>query len=178
VVIAIRCRHLGDDFYRRRGKHKLVVVAPGVFANDTSGASGGALTPTLVTGPSHGTLVTGVTDGSFTYMRQRNFVGMTRLTYTVSDGQATSKVATITITVLAPGQLFADSFVRFEESRADHTVDCADRQLGHHQRSLMEKMQTAYGNAGNNIPTGPGLHGAGTKCNSPRQRIGRGLADD
>jgi len=103
------------------------------FANDHR-APAAALDATLVTGPSHGTLVTGVTDGSFTYMPATNFVGMDTMTYTVSDGQATSKVATITITVLAPGQLFADSFVRSKESRADHTVDCADRQLGHHQR--------------------------------------------
>ena len=64
-----------NDFYYVSENTALVVAAPGVLGNDISGASGGTLTPILVTSPSHGTLVTGSTNGSFTYMPATNFTG-------------------------------------------------------------------------------------------------------
>src|SRR5262249_11467863 len=76
-----------------------VPVATGVLANDTD-ADGDPLTAQLVASVSHGTLTLNA-DGSFTYTPAANFNGTDSFTYKASDGQATSAVTTVTITVTA-----------------------------------------------------------------------------
>ena len=71
--------------------------APGVLANDTDLESA-TLTAALVAPPTHGT-VTLNPNGSFTYTPQAAFAGVDSFTYQASDGQASSNVATATISV-------------------------------------------------------------------------------
>ncbi len=77
----------------------LNVVAPGVLGND-SDADGDALSATLVTAPVHGSVVLNA-NGSFVYTPSTNYSGTDTFTYTVTDGVATSNVATVSLTVVA-----------------------------------------------------------------------------
>ncbi|MFD8912674.1 FG-GAP-like repeat-containing protein [Streptomyces sp. NPDC059575] len=77
----------------------LVVGAPGVLGNDTD-ADGNALTASVVTGPTHGTLTLGP-DGSFSYQPDSAYVGSDSFTYKATDGTDDSNVATVTIGVSA-----------------------------------------------------------------------------
>lgn len=77
----------------------LHVPANGVLANDTD-ADGDGLAPTLVAGPSHGTL-TLQADGSFDYTPAANYYGLDEFTYSVSDGVLTSAVATVSLDIIA-----------------------------------------------------------------------------
>ncbi|MBX7448721.1 tandem-95 repeat protein [Mycolicibacterium sp. 3033] len=70
-----------------------------VLGNDTD-AEGSALTASVVTGPSHGTLTLNG-NGSFTYTPTANYNGADTFTYTASDGTATSNTATVSITINA-----------------------------------------------------------------------------
>lgn len=74
-----------------------VPTATGVLAND-SDAEGDALTATVVTSPSSGTLALN-SDGSFTYTPDSGFTGTDSFTYQATDGQASSNTATVAITV-------------------------------------------------------------------------------
>jgi VCBS repeat-containing protein len=75
----------------------LTLPAPGVLGND-SDVEGDALSASLVSGPSHGTLSLAA-DGSLTYTPEANFNGTDSFTYMVSDGAAESQEATVTINV-------------------------------------------------------------------------------
>src|SRR5438445_781644 len=75
----------------------MVVLAPGVLGNDTD-AEGDALTASVVSGPSHGTLTFNA-DGSFTYVPAANYNGTDSFTYKANDGQVDSSVATVTLTI-------------------------------------------------------------------------------
>ncbi|UXA15896.1 Ig-like domain-containing protein [Mycobacterium sp. SMC-4] len=75
------------------------VLTGNVLTNDTD-VDGDQLTAELVSGPSNGSLVLNA-DGSFTYTPNQDFHGSDSFTYTASDGQAASGVATVTITVTA-----------------------------------------------------------------------------
>jgi VCBS repeat-containing protein len=75
----------------------LEVSAPGVIGNDRD-RDGDSLFATLVAGPRHGTLVFNA-DGSFVYTPDANFHGKDFFTYRVSDGEAESGVAKVTIMV-------------------------------------------------------------------------------
>jgi VCBS repeat-containing protein len=77
----------------------VTVAAPGVLANDTD-LDGDALTASLVTGPTHGTLSLN-TNGRFTYTPAANYNGPDAFTYRASDGTASSLPATVTLTVNA-----------------------------------------------------------------------------
>ncbi|MCF6386576.1 Ig-like domain-containing protein [Mycobacterium sp. MBM] len=70
-----------------------------VLSNDTD-ADADALTATLVTGPTHGTLTLNA-DGSFTYTPTTDYTGLDSFTYQTSDGSATSNTALVTIAVTA-----------------------------------------------------------------------------
>src|SRR5690606_20294951 len=88
-----------DDSYSVEEDGVFTVEAGGILDNDTD-ADGDSLTPTLVTGPEHGTLVLN-DDGSFTYTPDPDFNGTDSFTYTVNDGTTDSAPATVTIDVTA-----------------------------------------------------------------------------
>ncbi len=76
-----------------------ITAANGVLKNDTD-ADSDPLTATVVTQPSHGTLVL-ATNGSFTYTPAANYSGTDSFTYKVNDGSTDSAPATVTITISA-----------------------------------------------------------------------------
>jgi Ca2+-binding RTX toxin-like protein len=89
-----------NDSYGVVGGATVSVPAPGVLGND-SDADGNALTAAVVTPPSSGVLVLN-SNGSFTYAPAENATsGSVTFTYKASDGQATSNLATVTITITA-----------------------------------------------------------------------------
>jgi Domain of unknown function (DUF4347)/Bacterial Ig domain/RTX calcium-binding nonapeptide repeat (4 copies) len=80
-----------------------IAAATGVLSNDTD-ANSDALTATVVTGPTKGTIVLNPT-GDFIYTPQAGFVGTDSFTYTVSDGTDANTLPTtvnINITNSAP----------------------------------------------------------------------------
>ena len=89
----------GDDAYSIDEDAVLTVAAPGVQANDTD-ANGDALTVSLVSGVSHGTLTLNA-NGSFTYTPSADYFGSDSFTYAVSDGRGGSDAATVGLTVNA-----------------------------------------------------------------------------
>jgi len=89
-----------DDAYTTNEDTPLVVIAPGVLANDHD-PDGDPLTAVLVAGPSHGT-VTLKANGAFTYRPAANYHGPDRFTYKAKDPSgALSNLATVSITVLS-----------------------------------------------------------------------------
>ena len=86
-----------DDNYSVNWNKTLMVVAPGVLANDTD-VDHDRLTAALVSSPSHGTLAL-YAEGSFMYTPAANYVGSDSFTYWASDGMLNSNVATVTLTV-------------------------------------------------------------------------------
>ncbi len=87
-----------NDAYSTNEDTALVVgQVPGVLSND-SDPDNDPLTAVLATSTSNGSLVLNA-NGSFTYTPSLNFNGIDTFTYRASDGQATSNLATVTITV-------------------------------------------------------------------------------
>ncbi len=85
-----------DDAYQTHGT-LTVPALTGVRANDSDPDDAlTTLSVSLVTAPSNGTLTLN-TDGSFTYVPAPGFTGTDTFTYRLSDGQATSNVATVTL---------------------------------------------------------------------------------
>ncbi len=97
-----------DDSYDVLQGGTLVVVAPGVLAND-SDPSGLAMSAVLGAGPSHGTLTLN-SNGSFTYAPSAGFSGSDSFTYTAHDAFQGSNTATVTIHVRAPPVAVNDSY--------------------------------------------------------------------
>ena len=95
-----------NNFYLASQGSFLVVAAPGVLSNGTVSA-----TATLAGGPANGTLTLNA-DGSFTYTSTNNFAGLDYFTYLAISGSLTSAVATATIMVTTPAELFHDNFAR------------------------------------------------------------------
>ena len=89
----------------------LSVAALGVLTNAATGAAGGNLTAMLANGPANGSLTLN-SDGSFIYTPSNNFVGIDCFTYQATSGSQTSAVATATIIVNPPTDLFYDNFAR------------------------------------------------------------------
>jgi VCBS repeat-containing protein len=89
----------------------------GVLGND-SDADDDALAAMLVSGPQHGTLNLSL-DGSFTYTPEDGFRGTDTFTYTATDGETTSNVATAAITVARP----LDTFVDDDESIFEDDIE-------------------------------------------------------
>lgn len=75
----------------------LTLPAPGVLRNDED-AEDDALTASVVTPPSHGTLALSA-DGSFVYVPEKDFFGEDSFAYRAHDGSQYSEPATCTITV-------------------------------------------------------------------------------
>ena len=86
------------DSYTINQDTVLNVAAPGVLGNDTD-VDGDALTASLVSGPSHGS-VSLAADGSFSYTPAPSFAGSDSFTYRAFDGIAYSNSATVSITIL------------------------------------------------------------------------------
>ncbi|MGN6544931.1 MAG: tandem-95 repeat protein [Aureliella sp.] len=86
-----------DDSYSIDSTAPLAIAAAGILAND-SDADGDALTPTVTTGPAHGTLTLSA-DGSFLYTPDAAFRGVDSFAYQLSDGTSNSNVATVSINV-------------------------------------------------------------------------------
>jgi ELWxxDGT repeat protein/VCBS repeat-containing protein len=89
----------GDDRFSTDEDTPLSVGASVLLANDYD-ADGDKLMFAPRSQPLHGQLVLRI-DGSFTYMPAKDYNGADSFTYQVSDGQATSNVATVTIVVRA-----------------------------------------------------------------------------
>jgi VCBS repeat-containing protein len=68
-----------------------------MLANDQD-AEGDTLTPSIVQGPTHGTL-TANADGTFTYTPNANYFGADSFTYLANDGKLDSNLATVSITI-------------------------------------------------------------------------------
>jgi hypothetical protein len=83
------------DTYNATINTMLSMVAPGILANDIGNAP---LTATWVGGPTHGSLAL-TNNGGFSYTPTNGFEGTDSFTYQCSDGQTTSQVSTVTITV-------------------------------------------------------------------------------
>lgn len=104
------------DAYSLNENTVLTVTADqGVLANDTD-ADGDALTAILESQPSDGSVTLGA-DGSFAYTPTTGFTGSDSFTYRVSDGQATSSVVTVTLTVEDLATTFS-----LEENSANGTL--------------------------------------------------------
>jgi len=73
-------------------------AAPGVLAND-SDVNGDPMEATLVSSPTHGTLLSFSSNGAFVYQPNTDFIGTDSFTYEVSDGGLTGNVATVTLSV-------------------------------------------------------------------------------
>lgn len=86
-----------DDNYTVDANATLTVPGEGVLAND-SDPDNDPLTAVLVSDVSNGVLTLNP-NGSFTYTPSAGFVGTDSFTYQASDGELTSNVATVTITV-------------------------------------------------------------------------------
>ena len=99
-----------NDSYLFSENTTLTVAAPGVLANDTDTA-GYTLTAVLATSPVHGTLTLSA-NGGFVYVPATNYSGSDSFAYYASDGTSNSSVATVTLTGLSTGVLFADNFAR------------------------------------------------------------------
>ena len=97
-----------SDFYLAPEGLTFSITAPGILTNDTGG---GTLTAQLVTGPEHGTLSLN-TNGSFVYTPSNNFAGVDGFTYQAKYASRVSAPASVSIMVLAPGEIFHDTFSR------------------------------------------------------------------
>src|SRR5262249_6266840 len=78
--------------------HDHTFDGPSLLAND-SDTDGDALTATLVTGPSHGTLSLNP-DGTFAYNPELHYLGDDAFTYRVNDGLADSDTVTVNLQVV------------------------------------------------------------------------------
>ena len=88
-----------DNYTMEQGATLVIINTSGVLAND-SDPDGDALTATVVTQPSNGT-VNLASDGAFTYQPNAEFSGTDTFTYSANDG-STSSDATVTIQVNNP----------------------------------------------------------------------------
>ena len=102
----------GDSYSVAAGT-TLTVAAPGVLGNDTVEGVG-HLTPTLVSGPIHGTLSL-APDGGFTYTPFPHYVGTDSFAYQAVNGPTNSAVATVALAINGTGLLFSDDFSRLAD---------------------------------------------------------------
>lgn len=70
-----------------------------LLAND-SDMDSASLSPVIVTGPMHGTVVV-IVDGTIRYTSTTNYSGPDSFTYRVSDGIAQSALATVSLSIRA-----------------------------------------------------------------------------
>ncbi|MDB5387996.1 MAG: conserved repeat domain, partial [Planctomycetaceae bacterium] len=89
---------INDVYVTNEDTQVSIAAAQGTLANDTD-IEGTALTASIVTLPSHGTL-TFNSDGSLTYVPAPNFAGSDTFTYRASDGNSPSGIASVSLLVL------------------------------------------------------------------------------
>ena len=99
-----------NDSYSTTVNTALTVAAPGVLSNDTD-ENGDTLSALLVSGPAHGTLALNF-NGAFGYTPATNYAGQDSFTYRAFDGELSSDIATVSITVSQASQY---SFAGFFE---------------------------------------------------------------
>lgn len=109
-------------------------VSINVLANDTD-VDSASLTVSLASNPTNGTAVVGA-NGTITYTANAGFTGTDSFTYRLSDGQATSNTATVSVSVGATGG--TKFFV------VDSTADATFRYLAN--GSFSSRSATASGN--------------------------------
>jgi VCBS repeat-containing protein len=111
------------DNYSVDEDSELRIAAPGVLSNDSDveGDTINAYETVSVTSHGHISLQA---DGSFIYMPNANYNGMDSFSYRISDGDALSNVATVSITVnpVADPPLAVDNSYSVDE---DHTLNIA-----------------------------------------------------
>ena len=108
----------GNDAFTVFRNQPLSVPAPGVMANDTPEAIGAPLALTLVTPPTHGTVVLNA-DGSFVYAPTSGYIGADAFTYRVTSNSGASATAVASFSVLNAGVLFPSTAVPTTSSAAD-----------------------------------------------------------
>jgi hypothetical protein len=91
-----------DDAYQTDMNQALIVGAPGILAND-SDPDGDPLSAIIDIGTSNGTLNLSL-NGAFTYTPNSGFSGVDQFTYMANDGEFSSNIATVTITVVDTNQ--------------------------------------------------------------------------
>lgn len=111
ILCSVQGQTANNEFYIASAGAPFSVSAPGVLTNDT----GGSLTAVLAGGPANGTLTLNP-NGSFVYTPTNNFTGMDGFTYQAVSGGQTSRVASVDIMVVAPGEMFYDNFTRPQAS--------------------------------------------------------------
>ena len=92
-----------DDAYSVVQDTDLNVIAPGVLGND-SDPEGHNLNLTVLTQPANGHLAVAL-DGGFSYTPDTGFLGTDTFTYKVSDGEADSNTAVVSIEVVTASSL-------------------------------------------------------------------------
>ncbi len=109
------------DSYSVAENNTLNTSAPGVLSNDTD-IDNNPLTASVVNGPTNGLLVLNG-NGSFAYTPNTGFSGMDSFTYRVSDGNALSQPATVTITVNDGGTLkFSSAAYSVDEASGSASI--------------------------------------------------------
>jgi len=106
---------VNDRYSVEPGKSLFVPTDEGVLVNDDD-PDAVALTVVLAGLPQHGTVALNA-DGSFLYQPQGDYVGMDEFNYQATDGELTSEVATVTITVESKltADLTNNGFVDFDD---------------------------------------------------------------
>jgi hypothetical protein len=99
-----------NDSYAVTMNSTLTMTAPGVLANDTD-PDGDSLQALLASGPGHGILSLS-SNGGFVYAPTAGYTGPDSFTYRANDGLTNSSLATVTLSIAAPGPLFTDDFTR------------------------------------------------------------------
>jgi hypothetical protein len=99
-----------NDSYAVTMNSTLTMTAPGVLANDTD-PDGDSLQALLASGPGHGVLSLS-SNGGFVYAPTAGYTGPDSFTYRANDGLTNSSLATVTLSIAAPGPLFTDDFTR------------------------------------------------------------------
>ena len=102
-----------NDTYSTGQDQTLTVSAAGVFTNDTD-VDGDALTATVTSPPSHGSLSLN-SNGGFAYTPTSGYYGIDTFTYSLSDGTATAE-GTVTVQVNGWPLAQTDAYVTNEDT--------------------------------------------------------------
>ncbi|HEY9116030.1 MAG TPA: Ig-like domain-containing protein [Bacteroidales bacterium] len=93
-----------SDNYATLAGTDLVVEAPGLLANDID-PDGDDIILSSITAPSHGTITSAVTSGSFTYVPDEGFTGTDQFQYILRDAEMNfSDPVTVTVEVVGAGE--------------------------------------------------------------------------